>query len=112
MMDDKPTSNADPPANDTLLDELHRVERDGEVRITEARAMPHATDCAFRSGRTCSCDWLGKVVATIESVGRDCYDRSIFLAAASPSTVRCGTGTFGSWTWTSKSSSMKFRTSR
>ena len=38
MMDDKPTSNADPPANDTLLDELHRVERDGEVRITEARA--------------------------------------------------------------------------
>ena len=85
MMDDKPTSNADPPANDTLLDELHRVERDREVRITEARAMPHATDCAFRSGRPCSCDWLGKVVATIESVGRDCYDRSIFLAAASPS---------------------------
>src|SRR3989475_10102645 len=84
MMDDKPTSNADPPANDTLLDELHRVERDGEVRITEARAMPHATDCAFRSGRTCSCDWLGKVAATIESVGRDCSDRAIFLAAARP----------------------------
>jgi hypothetical protein len=85
MMDDKPTSNADPPADGDLLDGLHRVEREGEVRITAARAMPHASDCAFRSGRTCSCDWLGNVVATIESVGRDCYEKSIFLAAASPS---------------------------
>jgi hypothetical protein len=84
-MDHKPTPEADPPADGDLLDELHRVEREGEVRITAARAMPHATDCASRSSRTCSCDWLGNVVAMIESVGRDCYETSNFLAAASPS---------------------------
>ena len=77
----RPTPDAEPP--DGRLDELHRVEREDEVRITEARAMPHAIDCASRGGRTCSCDWLGNVVATIESVGRNCYEKSIFLAAAS-----------------------------